>query len=351
MTSRRQVGIVGADAPRQIVLAAGAVPVRLHGAWHGEVSPDASELLGVSDAVALRLLDELLGGAHDGLDGLVVCNDSAANLRLFYVLRVLAGRGRVRFPVTLLDAPRGLGAPRERFVARQYARLAAFCSSLTGEPVDAHSLASAATRERALGEALARLRARRVGGECTGSAALAAYAAAATRAPEDAVAFIDAARTAPAADAAPIVVTGSSHPDPTVYDAIEATGLVVRAEDHDAGDASWIGEAADGSSLEEVCASLAREHARRPPLAARSRSRERAAALAAVVSRVDARGVLALARDLDDAPAWDLAAQRTAMSDVGLPLEERVRIAPESAARDASEAAIALRARIVKEPA
>lgn len=345
-----RIGVIGADAPRQVLLAAGAEPVRLFGSWTGEPSSEATEMLGAADAVALRILDEILAGAHDGLAGLVVCNDSAANLRLFYVLRVLARRGALAFPVVLLDAPRGPGEARERFVARQYEKLATFCSSITGVPVDADSLASAATRERSLGTALRDLRARRAAHESTGSAALAAYRAAATRAPEAAIAVVEAVSDAPPPDALPIVVTGSSHPDETVYEAIESAGLVVLAEDHDAGDAAWLGEAADGSTTAEVYAALARQHMLRPPLAARSRSSERAEALAGIVRCVDAHGALALARELDDAPVWDLAAQRQAMRAAAVPMEERVRIAPDCAADDARDAATRLHARIAKEP-
>lgn len=343
---RARIGIVGADAPRQVLLASGAEPVRLFGSWSGEVSRQARDLLGASDAVALRLLDQILAGTHGDLAGLVVCNDSAADLRLFYVLRILADRGQLAFPVVLLDAPRGRGEPRERFVAGGYAKIAEFCSSLTGSRVDASALVVAAGRERRLGEALSELRDRRASRRCTGVAALDAYRAAATLPPEEAVTAVAGANHPPGRGSFPVVVTGSSHPDASAYAAVEEAGLFVVAEDHGAGDAAWLGATAEGATADEVYADLARQHALRPPLAARSRSRERADALAAAVARVDARGVLALAREADDAPAWDLAAQRKAMRLVGVPFEERVRISPQHGERTVEEAAATLRARI-----
>lgn len=344
MTGAPRIGVVGADVPRQLVLAAGAVPVRIFGSWSGGISPEAAELPGAVDAVAARILDAVLAGAHDDLAGLIVCNDQVADLRVFYVLRVLAERGRVPFPVHLLDAPRGGGAPRERFVARQYERLVGFVEAATGRGVDGRGLSDAARRERALGAALAELRARRTSGRCGGVRALAAYRAAATLPPEDALAAVDAAIDAPAG--APVFVTGSSHPDGSVYAAIEAAGLTIVGEDHDAGDAAWLGEAIDTDDLADAIARLARRHAARAPLAARSRTRERADELERRLAETRAAGVIALARDLDDAPAWDLPEQRRRAERLGVPLESRVRIAPDAAVPTAAEAAAALADRI-----
>lgn len=338
-----RVGVVGADVPRQLVLASGATPVRIPGSWSGPVSSEASELPGAVDVVAARILDTLLSGAHDDLAGLVVCNDSVADLRVFYVLRILADRGRVPFPVHLLDAPRGGGGPRDRFVRRQYERLLSFCASVTGRAADARSLREAADRESELGRALGRLRQRRRAGACTGVAALEAYRAAATLPPEDA---IDAADdrgdwtgAGPGTRGTPVLVTGSSHPDPSVYAAIEAVGLRVIGEDHDAGDAAWIGDAVAADDVGGAIAALARRHAARPPLAARSRTAERVAALDGLLRDTRAAAVIALVRDLDDAPAWDLAGQRTLTTRHGVPLVERTRIAPDAAAGVAAEAA------------
>lgn len=353
-TAEPRIGVIGADVPRQLVLAAGATPMRIFGSWSRPYSSEATDLLGAVDAVAARILDEVLSGLHDDVAGLVVCNDSAADLRIFYVLRILSARGRVPFPVHLLDTPRGGGAARDRFVARQYARLAAFCESLTGARIDADSLGDAARRERDLGRALTALRARRRAGACNGVAALDAYLAAATVPPEQAAAMVDAAggdaRSAGGADGAhdgeSVFVTGSAHPDASIYDVIEAAGLVVVGEDHDTGDAAWIGDAVDAADLDEAIAQLAHRHAARPPLAARSRTSERAAELERRLGGTGAAGVLALIRDLDDAPAWDLSAQRVVVDRHGLPFATAARIEPGAALLEAEAAAATLAAEL-----
>ncbi|GAA1124779.1 2-hydroxyacyl-CoA dehydratase family protein [Citricoccus alkalitolerans] len=346
-----RVGVVGADVPRQIVLACGAVPVRILGSWTGAVSQEATELLGATDAVAARVLDEILSGAHDGLSGLVVCNDSMADLRVYYVLRILAERGRVPFPVHFLDAPRGGGDHRRRFVSHQYQRLAAFASGVTGQQADATSLADAAAREAALGEALEAVRGRRRERVLSGTTALMVYRAAAQLPPEDALERIaDLVRITAepvepdaSADSAcagtPVYLTGSSHPDATVYERLEAAGAVVVGEDHDAGDAAWIGDAVTAATLEETCDLLARRHATRPPAAARSLSSERTGHLLTESDRCGAVGVVALVRDLDDGPAWDLADHRPALARRDLWLAEHLRV-PADGVHDATAGVI-----------
>lgn len=342
-----RIGVVGADVPRQVVLACGAVPMRILGSWTGAVSQEATELLGAADAVAARFLDEILSGDHDELAGLVVCNDSMADLRVYYVLRILAERGRVPFPVHLLDAPRGGGAHRRRFVSHQYERLAAFVSGVTGQQVDATSLAEAAAREAKLGQALEAVWGRRRKRVLSGTTALTAYRAAAQLSPEDAWERIgELVRSAAepveldepaelAGARVPVYLTGSSHPDATVYAALEAAGAVVVGEDHDAGDAAWIGDAVNATTLEEACAQLADRHTARPPAAARSLSSERTEHLLAETERCGAAGVVALVRDLDDGPVWDLAEYRPALASRDLWLAEQLRV-PAGGVQDAT---------------
>jgi len=116
----------------------------------------------------------------------------------------------------------------------------------------------------------------------------------------------------------------------------------VVGEDHDTGDAAWIGDAVDSGGRNEVIAELARRHAARPPLAARSRTRERAAELDRRLAETDASGVLALVRELDDGPVWDLPGQRLIVEQRGLPFASRARIAPEAALHEAEAVASAL---------
>ena len=343
-----RIGIVGDDVPRQLVLAAGAVPHRLLGSWQEPVSTETAELLGTVDAAAGRVLDGLLSGRHDDLAGLLVCRDSQADLRIFYVLRVLAQRGRIPFPVHLVDAPR-LGSPdARRFVGRQYTRLLEFCEQVTGHRADTGSLRRAAERELALGRALATMRERRRTGGCAGTTALRAYRAAAAMPPEDAVAVVTEARDRVSSGAMRVHVTGSNHPDPDVYDALERAGdVVVVGEDHDTGDLAWLGVAVEAPTVDQVIDGLAAAHLTRPAAPAGGLAAARAAYTAACAERTHARAALALVREHDDAPAWDLPDQRLALRRRGVPLVARTRIRPaEDPVATAQEGVADLRAEL-----
>ncbi|MGM7699128.1 2-hydroxyacyl-CoA dehydratase [Microbacterium sp. A84] len=344
--SRPLIGVVGSDLPRQIVLAAGAVPQRLFGSWSGAVSPRASELLGAVDAVAGRILDAILAGEHDDLVGLVICNDSQANLRMFYVLRVLAERGEVPFPVQLLDAPRGPGAAKRAFVVAQYARLVDFCGQVTGSTVGIEDLRRAGGVEQNVAVALERMRERRAGSRCTGVAALNAYRIAACSAPDVAIAAVDDAAIddaqGPVGEGKRIFVTGSAHPDSTVYQELERAGVAIVAEDHDAGDAGWFAACPTGDSAADILAGLASLHAERPPSAARGTTAERVTALRRRVVETRSTAVIALVRDLDDAPAWELSSFRAALDAVSVPFASRVQIAVDGAISASLDAVSAL---------
>src|SRR5699024_7430550 len=111
-------------------------------------------------------------------------------------------------------------------------------------------------------------------------------------------------------DAQRIFITGSSHPDESLYTVLESAGKVIVSEDHDAGDSSYIGEALHQSDFDTLLEQLASHHAARPPLAARALSHERVHHLTRRIAQSHCAGAAALVRELDDVPAWDLSGQR-----------------------------------------
>lgn len=330
------VGVIGADAPRQIILASEALPLRLFGSWSPETGAlpagtgeEALELLGAVDAPAVTLLAQLLGGEHDHLAGLILCNDSAATLRLFYVLRMLSAQRRLSVPVHLLDAPAsgesapGTAAARQGFVAAQYARLVGFLESVTDVRADRRRLQEAAEQEERLGRALQQMRVRRRQGSCSGTAAVAAYRAAARQPVEQALAVIEAAGAEETGDDGTLpgmwtYLTGSEDPDGSIISLLEERGALVIGEDHDGGDSSWLGEAAYGAEVEEILWALAGNHARRAPRAARASSHSRAQHLGRELHAASAEQTLSLVRLHDEAPLWDAAAQQEQAAQQGV---------------------------------
>ena len=320
------IGVVGNDVPRQLLLALGARPHRLTGSWAGVIDPDAQQLLGATDAAVARLLTELRRDAHPP-DALIVCNDSQAHLRLFYVLRATAAE----LPVHLLDMPREASEPARRFARFQLEAVAAFCATVTGRALDAASLAAAADAEAALGDAVRRLRARRRAHPalCAGADALDAMLDAARLAPADAVTRLDATggQAAPVPSGAIRVhVTGSSHPDAAVYRELESDGrCVIVSEDHDTGDAAWLGVAVRGETTEHVLEGLIDAHFARVTTSATTSGAVRAAFTRDIARAAGAHAVAAIIRELDEAPLWDLADQRAALEGTAF---VSVRVAP-----------------------
>jgi len=328
VTAAATIGIVGNDVPRQIVLAAGGVPRRLTGSWSGDVDGTAADHLGAVDRPAAVILTELMGAAPRALDALVVCNDSQANLRLFYVLRMLRGSGVP--PVHLLDLPRQDTPATRRFTRAQLAALTAFCEGVSGRTADAAAWRDAAAQERAVGAAVARLQARRRARppEVGGTTALTALLGAASAPPAAAVELLDAAAE-PRTGGPRVHITGSNHPDPSVYAALEASGATIVSDDHDTGDLSWLGAGIDAADADAVYAGLVDAHFARSAGSAVATIAERAATTRAIAVAAQADVVLALVRRGDEAPLWDLAAVTDALADTGIPLHRSVGIGPE----------------------
>jgi len=329
------IAVIGNDAPRQLMLACGARPYRLTGSWTGAVDPRAQELLGAADATVTRLLADLLAG-RDRIDALVVCNDSQAHLRLFYALRAMGWET----PLHLLDMPRDDTPPARRFAASQYRALVDFCAGVSGRSPDAAALAAAAAAELAVADALARLRDRRRHGRCAGAPALEAALAASRLAPAEAAALIDATGAdESAAGGIRLHLTGSDHPDPAVYRRLEERGCVIVSEDHDTGDGAWLGIGVDAGDVEDVIAGLVERHFARVASSRAASASERAELTARGATSAGADAVVALIRDLDEAPLWDLPDQEQALAERGVPFVVRSRIAPDHALPEAEAAA------------
>lgn len=333
------IAVIGNDVPRQLVLACGAVPHRLTGSWSGPIGAKARDLLGAADAVAARILADLLEGG-DRIDALIVCNDSQAYLRLFYALRAIGWDT----PVHLLDMPRDDTPPARRFAGSQYRSLISFCASITARSPDVRSLRSAASQERSLGDALARLRERRRDGRCAGAEALEAVLASGRVPPVDAVRLLDATGADEAVGTGiRLHVTGSNHPDATVYRRLEQHGVMIVSEDHDTGERAWLGHAMDADSIDDVIDGLIEIHLARIASSSTSSAAARAELTASIVGAARADAVVALIRDLDEAPLWDLADQAESLAALGIPFIVRSRIPPDAALSEAAEAVDSVR--------
>ena len=314
--------MVGNDVPRQLVLAGGALPVRLTGSWTpGE--PSGASDLGAVDFSVTAAYDALRRGDHDDLSAVIVCNDSQAHLRLFYLLRARA----VGATIQLLDLPREDSAEARRFARHQFQALLRLCEDIGGRALTPYALAEVGEDLQQLEAAVERMRARRVEGSCSGSEALAGYRDATSLPPRSAIARID-ARGGGAPGWVRVHATGSSHPDGTVYRILQERGVEVVSDDHDTGDRTLLGPAVAEGDVETVLDAVVTAHFERVGGSAVELAQVRAQLTADLAATAGVAAAVGIVRDVDEAPLWDLQDQRDELSRSGIPFHVLTHLQP-----------------------
>jgi benzoyl-CoA reductase/2-hydroxyglutaryl-CoA dehydratase subunit BcrC/BadD/HgdB len=318
---REQGGLVaacvGPDVPRELVEAAGLLPVRLRG--RSGQSDEADAILGPGvDAGTRGVLAALLAG-HVPADFLLLGHDCDGSVRLFTSLRALHDE---RIPETwFVDL---LHLPAETTLAYDLERLRELRDVLgrwSGRPVTDAAITDAIREANETRRLLARVAALRrgtpvllqgsdflaVSGACT-----ALPAAEANRLLEQLLAE---AHTPFPEPGRRVYVTGSSQDSAELYEAIEAAGALVAGEDHDWGEAladCLVNE--DGDPL----LALADRYQFGSALARRAGPDERAIYTAEEAEASGAELVLAWIRGGDGASSWSVPAQRRAVEELGM---------------------------------
>lgn len=321
------VGCVGADVPVELVTAAGALPVRLAGDPRRDRG-DADRYLGTGlDPASRSILAGLLSGGRE-LDLLLVSNDCAGSLRLFYTVRELRRLGAApHLPRThLVDVLHLPHRTTTRYNLVRLTELRELLERWSGRRIGDAELAGAIAEHDEARRLLAGLRRHRTADRpvLSGTEALFAIGAGAALPVREHAELLDRLTTGSdgrdtAHGGAPrIYLTGSAHDGPEVYREIEDAGYVIVADDHDWGDA--LAEPLVGGP---TLTALAERYQYRGPTAARSavRARARQAADTAARSRPDL--LVSYVRELDEAPAWDFRAQSAAVGVPAVLLERR----------------------------
>lgn len=341
-----RIGVVGNDVPRQLVSACGAVPLRLVGSWVPEAVAELPTDLGAVDFVVADLFRTLTGPGADTPHGVIVCNDSQAHLRLFYLLRA-RGHG---IPVHLLDLPRQDSAASRVFATQQVHALIAFCAALTGAPPTQDTLVKAATDEIRLGAALERMRSRRRAGVCSGGDALTAYRVASRLTVDEALPMVDELH-GPATDTGIRVhVSGSTHPDATVYRLLESRGLRIVSDDHDTGDRGNLGVGVVSPEVDVVIEGLTAAHLGRIGSTSVELAQARAELTASMAANAGADVVVSMIRSSDEAALWDVPDLRECLHEIGVPLHVVSHLEPHNVVERIHELADSVVAEGVRTP-
>jgi hypothetical protein len=333
------VGLLGWSAPRELVVAAGLLPVRL--------SPDriarpdgARESMAPGLALAAgprgdgsaagfareltpgtaRLAAALLSGALDWIDFLLIGRDCEAHTRLFYVLRELRRSGAAPGlpPVAFFDLLRLPSRTSARYNRQRTAELSGVIAGWSGRPVTPAGLAGAVGAARETAHSFGRIQALRTRPQpaITGSDALTAAIAAQVLPVTQLRPLLAAALAAGPAGAVPgeavpgeavpaarVFLAGSAVDDLTAYEALEDLGLAVVGEDHEWGDDGSEAPAATRDPLDGIVDRYQFAHGG----AARAGLRDRVGQTAARIAAAGPDGVLYLLGPHDEAAGWELA--------------------------------------------
>ena len=322
------VAYLGADTPIELIVAAGMTPVRLMGD-PALACPDANLLLGPRSSQRRRSqLQQVLAGACDGVDGLVIARNAEELVWLFYVLRALrrtdpawAGRLPQLHLFDLLHMPHRTSGDYNRVRMRQ---LRAKLGAWSGREITDDALADAVGLCNETRHLLQRLRSLRSGTSCRLSGVQSLQVIGAGQLiGRDRYAvmlrdLLDRQTELPPLPGARVFVTGGAHDTWEVYAAIEAAGAVVVGEDHDWGDPGGEGlvEEAAGDLIDAI---TDRYHLG-PADGAKHAIARRAAYTTELAVQAGAELVVCFIRKGDEGPRWDVPDQRQALAARGVPM-------------------------------
>jgi benzoyl-CoA reductase/2-hydroxyglutaryl-CoA dehydratase subunit BcrC/BadD/HgdB len=305
------VRTLGVDAPRELILAAGILPVRIV-APAGLATPRADRIMG-SAAMGTRgkrLLEQLLDPQWASLPVLITHAD-AASPQLFAALRELSRLGEpVPASVHFLDLLHLDRPSSRRYNEARLSGLRAWLEEIGGRPVDPATLEAAVRTSASQAETLRQLAELRWGEvpRLSGSFFLDVAGSINVMPPAEHAAamrtVLASAESLPPLAGRRLFLCGSAHDHPGLYRAIEACGAVIVGEDHDAGE-MFLAEIPSSSA--ELASPTLRQVSRAVEPSAR------ASQIAAEAERRGAEFVLHLTIGDDEAAPWDLAAIRSAL--------------------------------------
>lgn len=292
----RPIRLLGVDAPRALVRAAGLLPVRLVPTIAPTPMMDAI-MGGAGLSGRGKSLLEQLVGADAKPDPVLITSADNEQPQVFAALRELAREARDRLgPVHFLDRLYGDTETVARYNAHRLAQARDWLADI-GAPLG--DMAQADTDEARLRTLLARALDLRSVGRLTGAEAARIVAAAAILPLEQVEASLSALLADPpplVPTALPLFLTGSTQEDFRTYDGLEAAGALVVGEGQD-----W------GRPWCDMQAPLAR----RPP--------DDPAAIIATAKAAGAAALLHILRPGDEAAPWDAKPLRAACTAAGPP--------------------------------
>ena len=300
---RLVLGYLSPDVPIELILAAGASPLRLKGDWSGE-TPLADEYIKPGfNPVARAVFNRLLDGTYSFVDRVIFSNLDESNLRLFYLTREIKRQGLSTvipdiYCFEFLHTQSSYNLDRLRDFRRHL-------EEWTGAPISDEALRDAialVNDNRRLRKQVAALRTESPP-RLAGSAALREL-------------LSKADDLTPREGTARIYLEGSSLDDPAFYEMVEACNVTIVGENSDWGARYYdtLTEA-DGDPLEAIC----RRYMCTPPHPSKSTVQQRVDYCLRQVEAARADAVIFVMLEGDHPPHWDYPEQQRALHARGIP--------------------------------
>lgn len=315
------VGYIGLDVPVELISAGGLRPVRIVA---DPATRGAEPFAEGAGAPLLRALTAALTeGPYRHLRRLIISTTPSAYAHLHAFLTEVkrTGDGLADLDIHLFDfnrAPSEAMAPVRRGAVET---LKAKVEGWAGRPIRPADLDQAIAlhnRVRTARAGLGILRDARL----TGVEALEVFGAADAMTPADYLETLNdllaEAPGYPVVMGRSVVYSGSETVTPLIYQAIEADGAIVVADDQDAGSRSIGPLVAEGA---EPIAALAERYFHRDPAPARSTTAERTKYLVDLARSSGAAHVVFNFAPYDHPPAWDYPTQRAVLKEAGVSCE------------------------------
>lgn len=318
------VGMLGADVPEEVIIAAGMLPVQVYADPDKELAITDVFLEQAFEPTARATFEKIVDGTYDELlDYLVVSHTGDNQLRLWLYLReMLRSEPDMRIPpvefVDWLLVPRRIYQEENKNVVRRFVDAV---EGWIGHKITDKEMRIAfevCNRQR---EALRELAALRHDGtpRITGCEALVVIGAGFFMdRSEHTVLVHDVVVDAlswPEVPGPRIYVTGSNQESLDLYEAIERTGAVVVGEDFNWGDRSYNRDTR--CDIDPIAAIVDRYMLRRCSCN-RSLVAQRVAVLDEEVNEANAQGVIFFMNEHDEAGSWDVPEQRKSLAARGI---------------------------------
>lgn len=310
-TGGKIVGCLGLDIPEEMVLASGMLPVQVQAAPQASLAAIAPYGEGSSGPVLSSLAARLLDGSYDYLDYLAIATRPHFYSEIYAFLRELkkAQPELVKPEITLVDLHHEERASTHEFNRQTFSlfrsQLEAWSNQRISDADLSQAIASVNHIRRLLNQVNSLRRQDQI--KLSGSDALAIIESAFLMDKREYLILLEdylaEAAQLPSISGMPVIYSGSNTHSLAIYQGIEAGGVVIIADDQNAGSRRIEVVVEEAGNPQEA---LLQRYWHRAPTSATSHTEQRADYLQSLHNSSAAQGVIFYILAADHPSAWDL---------------------------------------------